>query len=131
MGLSRIRADIPDKSGQELTLPVEGDMKIYEVFVQTQRGKPHMHCGAINASDDEMALQFAREHYGRDESCVQVWAVPRDAIVRTDYDKDLVFRLSDQSYRFAKGYNVGAKWREFRKNKDVEEYEKEDLKEYF
>lgn len=131
MGLSKVRANVPDKLGQELDLPPEPDMKIYEVFIQTDRGKPHVHAGSINAADNAMAIQFACEHYGRDERCVQVWAVPRDAIVSTDYDKDLVFRLTDQSYRFAKGYNVGQKWRQFREAKAVEDYEKEDIKEFF
>lgn len=130
MGLSKIRANIPDYENRELA-PAEGDMKAYEVFVQLERGKPHTHCGSVDAADDEMALQFAREHYGRDQECVQVWVVPRSAIVRTDYDKDLVFRLSDQSYRFAKGYNVGKRWREFREDRAVREYEKEDLKEHY
>lgn len=130
MGLSKVRGAIPDRGDQPLA--VDGrDLKAYEVFVQVERGKPHTHAGAVDAADDYMALMFAREHYGRDQECVQVWVVPRDAIIRTDYDKDLVFRLTDQSYRFAKGYNVGQKWREFREDKAQREYEKDDLKEHF
>jgi ring-1,2-phenylacetyl-CoA epoxidase subunit PaaB len=131
MGLSKVRANIPDYDDRDLKHPAEGDMKAWEVFVQTERGKPHTHCGSVDAADAQMALQFAREHYGRDQRCVQVWVVPREAIARTDYDKDVVFRLTDQGYRMAWGYNVGAKWRALRKAKDVEEYEKEDLKEHF
>lgn len=130
MGLSKKRAEIPDYAA-DLSTPSEHDLKAYEVFVQLERGKPHAHAGSVDAADDEMALLFAREHYGRDQECVQVWVVPRSAIIRTDYDKDLVFRLTDQSYRFAKGYNVGAKWRELRESKAVSEYEKEDIKEHF
>ena len=130
MGLSRIRADIPDFAADA----PESDgaaFKTYEVFIQLERGKPHVYAGSIDAADDPMALMFAREHYGRDQKCAQIWVVPRDAILRTDYDKDLVYRLTDQSYRMAWGYNVGQKWREFRAAKDVEEYQKEDIKEYF
>ncbi len=132
MGLSSKRTGIPTyEHPDRLSDNPEGDLRAYEVFVQTERGKPHTHCGSVDAADDAMALQFAREHYGRDQACVQVWVCPRDAMIRTDYDKDLVFRLTDQSYRFAKGYNVGAKWREFRAQRDYEDYRKEDIKEHF
>lgn len=130
MGLSRIRAELPEYAG-ELKSPAEGDLKPYEVFVQIERGKPHTHAGSVDAADDQMALLFAREHFGRDQACVQVWVVPRSAIVRTHYDKDVVFRLSDQSYRFAKGYNVGEKWKAFMSQKEYDDYKRGDIKEHF
>ena len=128
--MSKIRAQVPVETG-ELEAPTLGDMKAYEVFVQVERGKPHTHCGSLEAPDDAMALYYAREHYGRDQACVQVWVVPRDAVLRTDYDKDLVFRLTDQSYRFAKGYDVRGKWRKFRDQKADAEYAKEDIRHHF
>lgn len=131
MGKSKIRERAASEASPELKAPAEGDLKPYEVFVQLERGKPHTHAGSVDAVDDEMALLFAREHYGRDQQCVQIWVAPRSAIVRTDYDKDLVFRLSDQSYRFAKGYNVGEKWRKFMDQKQYTDYRKEDIKEHF
>ncbi|TWT43721.1 1,2-phenylacetyl-CoA epoxidase, subunit B [Phycisphaerae bacterium RAS1] len=129
--MSKIRENVPLKAS-ELESPAEGDLKAYEVFIQLERGKPHVHAGGLDAPDDEMALLFAREHYGRDQPCVQVWVVPRDAIRRTNYDEDVVFRLSDQSYRQAKGYlDVRKKWETFRARKAVDEYQKDDLKEAF
>lgn len=128
--MSKLRQQVPIPD-HDLTTPFEGDLKTYEVFVQLERGKPHTYAGSVDAADDAMALLFAREHYGRDQACVQVWVVPREAIVRTDYDKDLVFRLSDQSYRFAKGYNVGEKWRQFMTQKEYDQYKKADIKEHF
>jgi ring-1,2-phenylacetyl-CoA epoxidase subunit PaaB len=130
MGLSKIRACVPEELG-ELRGPPEGDLKPYEVFIQVERGKPAAHAGSVDAVDDQMALLFAREHYGRDQECVQIWVVPRSAIVRTEPEKDLVFRLSDQSYRFAKGYPVGEKWRRFMTQKEYDQYRKGDLKEHF
>jgi len=131
MGLSRVRDQIPDKSGQPVA-PDGGDLKAYEVFIQVERGKPHAHAGSVDAADDAMALQFAREHYGRDQPCVGVWVVPREAILATDAAKDVVFRLTDQSYRLARGYqDVRRKWEHFRKARDVDEYQREDLKETF
>ncbi|HEY3242894.1 MAG TPA: phenylacetic acid degradation protein [Phycisphaerae bacterium] len=129
--LSRIRANIPDKSA-EPALPAEPELKAYEVFIQLKRSEPHVHAGSLDAPDDEVALEFAREHYARDQQCVHIWVVPRAAIVATDYDKDLVWRNTDQSYRLARGYqDVRKKWEKFRKKKDVDEYQKLDLKEGF
>lgn len=128
--MSKIRQNVPIET-DELDVPAVGDLKAYEVFVQLERGKPHTYCGGLEAPDDQMALYYAREHYGRDQKCVQVWVVPRDAVLRTDYDKDLHFRLTDQDYRFAKGYNVRPKWQQFREKAADKEYEKEDLKQHF
>lgn len=130
MGLSRIRANAPE-SRDDLRTSAEGDLKPYEVFVQVDHSKPHAYAGSVDAADDQMALMFAREHYGRDQACVGVWVVPRAAIVRTDPEKDLVFRLTDQNYRFAKGYNVGEKWKKFMSQKEYDSYKKDDLKEHF
>lgn len=127
--MSKIRDHVPAATG-ELASPAEGDLRTYEVFTQLERGKPHVYAGSVDAADGEMALQFGREHYGRDQPCVQVWVVPRDAILSTEHD-DVVWRLSDQSYRQAKGYEVGQKWQQFRKRRDYDEYRKEDLKEAF
>jgi ring-1,2-phenylacetyl-CoA epoxidase subunit PaaB len=117
--------------GGELASAGDGDAKPYEVFVQLQRGKPHVHAGTVDAVDADMAMQFAREHYGRDQQCVHIWVCPREAMLGTDYDKDLLWRSTDQSYRLARGYQVHSRWEKFRKKRDVEEYEKEDLKEAF
>jgi ring-1,2-phenylacetyl-CoA epoxidase subunit PaaB len=128
--MSKLRQNVPVVGG-DIEAPSAGDMRAYEVFVQVERGRPHVHCGSLEAPDDAMALYYAREHYGRDQACVQVWVVPRASILRTDYDKDLVFRLTDQSYRFAKGYDVRPKWQKFRDKKADAKYEKEDIKRHF
>ncbi len=130
MSLAKFRTNVPIGEG-EIASAAEGDLKPYEVFIQIERGRPHAHAGSVDAADDQMALLFAREHYGRDQECAQIWVVPRAAIVRTDYEKDLVFRLSDQNYRFAKGYNVGEKWRQFMSQKEYDTYKKEDIREHF
>jgi ring-1,2-phenylacetyl-CoA epoxidase subunit PaaB len=115
----------------ELRLPAEGDAKPFEVFIQLQHGKPHVHAGTVDAVDAEMALQFAREHYGQDQACVHIWVAPRDALTGTDYDHDIITRYTDRSYRYARGYQVRKRWEQFRTKEDVREYEKEDLKEAF
>jgi phenylacetate-CoA oxygenase PaaH subunit len=128
--LSRLRDQLALPKEGELTLPALGDAKPFEVFVQLQRGKPHVHAGTVDAVDAPMALQFAREHFGRDQPCVHLWVVPRDAMLGTT-EEDIIWRLTDQSYRLARGYQVHNKWMRFRNKKDLESYEKEDLKEAF
>jgi phenylacetate-CoA oxygenase PaaH subunit len=129
--LSRLRERIELPQEGELTAAGEGDAKPFEVFVQLQRGKPHIHAGTVDAVDGAMAMQFAREHYGRDQPCVHIWVCPRSAIIATDYDNDVIWRSTDQTYRQARGYQVRKKWERFRAKKDIDEYEKGDLKEAF
>ena len=48
-------------------------------------------------------------------------------------EDDLVWPLSDQSYRLARGYSkvVRMKWDALRSQRDLSEYRKDDLKETF
>lgn len=179
-----------------------GDLKPYVVFTQLKEGGPHIYAGWLEAADDEMAVVLAREHYGQDQECANiwtierpniassdglyaleddgaksrtwvaftqkkagdlfleageinaetsgaainaarsakpqakkahgVWVVPRDEIVSTRSD-DLIWRYTDQTYRLARGYTkeVKEKWKRFRAEEALREYEKEDLKEEF
>ncbi len=129
--MSRLREqlDLPDPG--DLKVPAEADAQPFEVFVQLVRGKPHVHAGTVDAVDAEMALQFAREHYGQDQACVHIWVVPRSAMLGTDYERDVIWRYTDRSYKLARGYQVHNRWRRFRSKEDVKSYEKEDLKEAF
>ena len=129
--MSRLRDRLQLPGPGEAVGPALGDARPYEVFIQLQRGKPHIHAGTVDAVDADMAMQFAREHYGRDQQCVHIWICPREAMTATNYDTDLLWRTTDQSYRLARGYQVHNRWMKFRQKKDVEEYEKEDLKEAF
>ena len=85
----------------------------------------------VDAVDAEMALEFAREHYGQDQVCVHIWVVPRSAMLGTDYERDIIWRSTDRNYKLARGYQVHNRWLKFRSNRDVKEYEKEDLKEHY
>ncbi len=130
--VSRIREQFEASEG-ELATPAEADPKPYEVFIQLTRGQPHTHAGTVDAVDDQMALEYARKHYGRDQECVHMWVVPREAIMSTGYDDDLIWPLTDQGYRLARGYaaDVRRKWERFRSVKDVDQYQAEDIKETF
>ena len=45
--------------------------------------------------------------------------------------RELPWGRVDQNYRFAKGYNVGEKWKKFMSQKEYDSYKKEDIKEHF
>ncbi len=196
--MSRLREDVAAVEGA-IESPAEGDLAPYAVFTQPGPGQPHVYAGWLDAPDDRMALAFAREHYGRDQECVSIWAVrrsdiagtdaeyppsreegprrafevflqkargeahvwagsvdgassaealdaarrahpgahgtwvaPRESIVASGAD-EVVWRLTDQTYRLARGYSASVrdKWEKIRAERDIREYEREDLKEAF
>ena len=130
--MSKIRHEFKVDDGALSTDP-EPDPKPYEVFLQLVRGQPHVHAGTVDADDPKLALEYARKHYGRDQECVHMWVVPRDAIISTSYQDDIIWPLTDQAYRLARGYaaDVRKKWEQFRSKQDVDEYQKEDIKDAF
>ncbi|MFQ5439695.1 MAG: 1,2-phenylacetyl-CoA epoxidase subunit B [Phycisphaerae bacterium] len=86
---------------------------VYEVFHQQARGEPHVHVGSIHASDAETALMLAKEQYGRRQACVNIWVVPAEAILATEYeDADIFEHGTDKSYREAYGYQTTKRARE-------------------
>jgi ring-1,2-phenylacetyl-CoA epoxidase subunit PaaB len=129
--VSRLRDRLALPQPGDLKAPPEPDARPFEVFVQLARGKPHVHAGTVDAPDAEMALMFAREHYGQDQACVHLWVVPRAAMLGTDYERDVIWRSTDRTYKQARGYQVHNRWLKFRSKQDVRQYEKEDLKEMF
>ncbi len=196
--MSKLRQNVTFVDG-DIETPAEGDLASYVVFTQLTKGGPHIYAGWLDAVDDAMAIQFACEHYGQDQKCVGVWAipretiagteaeydpggddgttrpfeifvqdkagdlyksagnveapgsksalaaalhaggsangtwvVPRDRIVATDED-DMIWRYTSQDYRMARGYSaaVREKWQTIRAERDLREYEKDDLREMF
>jgi ring-1,2-phenylacetyl-CoA epoxidase subunit PaaB len=53
---------------------------LWEVFTQGPGGAPHEHAGSLHAPDAELALQNARDVYGRRGGVVSLWVVPAQAI---------------------------------------------------
>ena len=200
--MSKLRENVVFVEG-DLESPAEGDLAPYVIFTQLAETGPHIYAGWLDAADAAMALRFAREHYGQDQECVSIRAIPRTAIAGTEakyptsaeagpvrpfeifiqkrrgdqyvsagsvdaansaqameaargrlmgakapphgiwvvpHDEitatgadEIIWRLTDQTYRLARGYStdVRNKWERIRAEKDIQEYEKEDLKEMF
>ena len=196
--MSKIREQFTAPPPEPLQVEPTGDLKPYVIFTQLRANGPYIYAGWLEAADDEMAMAFAKEHYGQDQECVNlqairrtditssdglftgtnasgsfsvytqkkagdlwlsagtiesakpqaaldaarksikqattahaIWVVPTDRIISTH--NDLIWRHTDQSYRLARGYGreVRAKWIAFRDEKQLAEYEKDDLAEAF
>ncbi len=70
-----------DGAGPETQLP------LWEVFTQKDGGSPHEHAGSVHAADAEMALQNARDVYGRRGNVVSMWVVPSIVITASPSDE--------------------------------------------
>ena len=169
------------------------------IFTQLKANGPYIYAGWLEGADDDMAMAFAKEHYGQDQECVNIWAIRRENITSSDgpypgpksqngtfhiftqkragdlwitwesidasspqaaidaarknlkqaanahaiwavaqdhiisTHNDLIWRYTDQSYRLARGYGreVRAKWIAIRDEKQLAEYEKDDLRDAF
>ena len=69
------------------------------------RGRPRIHYGNVNAPDEEMAMHYDREFYGRRGESHRLWIVARDAITELD-DPDLLKPPFDRSHKKPGGYLI-------------------------
>src|SRR5919205_2858175 len=78
---------------------------LWEVFVQEKTGAPHEHAGSVHAVDREMAIQNARDVYGR-RGAVSMWVVPAEWITATSPDDAGPFfdPADDKPYRHPQFY---------------------------
>ena len=71
-------------------------MKTYEVFLKREGKDPFTHAGSFDAPDEEMALIYARETYGRRSEGEQMWVVPRTAVLSAN-EKELAMADRDHN----------------------------------
>jgi 1,2-phenylacetyl-CoA epoxidase PaaB subunit len=64
--------------------PEEGDLRGYVVFTRLRADKPWRYAGWLRAADDDEAVYYAREHYGRDQKVEDVLAIHESWIGGTD-----------------------------------------------
>jgi ring-1,2-phenylacetyl-CoA epoxidase subunit PaaB len=88
----------------------------WEVFHQKKRGEHHIHVGIIHAPDEQLALVFAKEQYGRRLQCANIWVVKSSNIFSLGYDDEDMFETTPgKIYREATGYKVRDKINAFKK----------------
>ncbi len=85
---------------------VNDQLEVWEVFIQSKSGLPHIHAGSVHASDIKMALQNARDIYTRRGEGTSIWVVPTTAIFASNpLDNDMLFDPSnDKMYRLPTFY---------------------------
>lgn len=81
---------------------------LYEVFIRSKSGLSHRHAGSIHATDDQMALDNARNTYTRRCEGVSLWVVRSDSIVASDPAETAAFfePAEDKIYRHPTFYKI-------------------------
>lgn len=81
---------------------------LYEVFIRTKAGLSHRHAGSVHASDDQMALDNARDTYTRRCEGVSIWVVRSSSIVASDpAESSAMFApAEDKIYRHPTFYEI-------------------------
>jgi ring-1,2-phenylacetyl-CoA epoxidase subunit PaaB len=81
---------------------------LYEVFIRSKAGLSHRHAGSIHATDDQMALDNARDTYTRRCEGVSLWVVRSDSIVASDPAETAAFfePAEDKIYRHPTFYEI-------------------------
>ena len=88
-----------------MTDGAESQDRVWEVFRQEAEGDPMIHGGNVNAPDEELAIHYAREFYGRRQESHRLWVVPREAILELE-DPDLLKPPFDRSFKRPGGYLI-------------------------
>jgi len=86
----------------------EKNWPLYEVFIRSKSGLSHRHAGSIHASDDQMALDNARDTYTRRNEGVSIWVVRSSEIIASDpAEADAFFEpAKDKIYRHPTFYDI-------------------------
>ena len=78
-------------------------MNTYEVFLKKAGKEPFSHAGSFDAPDDELAIAYARETYGRRSEGEQMWVVDRSAVLVGD---EIDLAMADRDHRHNDGHLV-------------------------
>ncbi len=104
----------------------------YQIFAQQSAGDQHISSIRVEATSASLAIETARSSVPGASDMHNLWAIPVDELIRTQ-PGELIWRNVDQSYRMARGYSkdVREKWEKIRADRDIREYERDDLKDTF
>ncbi|MFU9045919.1 1,2-phenylacetyl-CoA epoxidase subunit PaaB [Acinetobacter tibetensis] len=86
----------------------KNNWSLYEVFIRSKQGLSHRHVGSIRASDDEVALQNARDVYTRRNEGISIWVIKSELIRSSQPDEKPEFfdPSLDKVYRHPTFYNI-------------------------
>ena len=109
------RLDLQNAAGQPGAQ--DENWPTWEVFHQKKRGEHHIHVGIVHAADEQLALLFAKEQYGRRLKCANIWVIKSSNVFSLGYDDEDMFETTpDKIYREATGYKVRDKINAFKKS---------------
>lgn len=103
------------------------DAPVWEVFICPDPLAAATEVGTIRAMTADLALQLAREAYGRRGTLWDLWVVPESAVSRAR-ERGWAPETDDaqKRYRLPAGYNNAPRWRKFRQRaQTVEEIREE------
>lgn len=89
-------------------------MAIFEVFLKKDGRDEFRHVGALDASNDELALISARECYVRRGEGDRLWVVRRDSILSAE--REFTAPNSDKPHRHHSGEAVAARRKAIRES---------------
>jgi len=81
--MSKIRQNVPTYAEDDLPSEPGEDLSAWVIFTQLKADGEFRLAGYLDAADAEMAIVLAKEHYGQDQPCVTIWAIPRDVVAGT------------------------------------------------
>ncbi len=84
------------------------EWKLWEVFVRSRHGLVHKHIGSVRAVDADMALEHARDVYGRRNEVVSIWVAASCNISASDPAEHAVLfeGAAGKDYRYPTYYPV-------------------------
>ncbi len=87
---------------------MENNWPLWEIFIRSKNGLSHKHVGSLHASDEEMAMQNARDVYTRRSEGVSIWLVESKHITASNPDNgDSMFDpANDKVYRHPTFYDL-------------------------
>jgi ring-1,2-phenylacetyl-CoA epoxidase subunit PaaB len=79
----------------------------FEIFHLKKRGKAHTHAGTVQATSYREALAQAREKFGDQVPCVNVWVVPASKMIRSQESDQAMWTMApEKKYREPVAYKV-------------------------
>ena len=81
---------------------------LWEIFIRSKQGLSHKHMGSLHATDEEMAIENARDVYTRRSEGVSIWVVESKHITASSPAKSdsLYDPANDKVYRHPTFYNL-------------------------
>lgn len=81
---------------------------LWEVFIRSRQGLNHKHVGSLHASDEQMAIENARDVYTRRNEGVSIWVVESKHITASNPEAagELFEPAADKVYRHPTFYDL-------------------------